>query len=263
MTQYLDQILKQLMSGDASSLNPRDIMSVSKEALRLLNKSELWDDYDIMCANLIIMISQIVYNNTDRSILFLDDGVYDLLLERYKMYDSKFQVGAPVVAFNQNGEIVTQPEFIRPISYLENAETFIKDSLYYGDLTRTPPVCSAYVQNIDRNSGRLISKKNVSVPHMYPRLVGSLDKCKFTLNKEAIENGVFKDQNVAVFERDFLRKHLQMGLIDMTTPFEMIAELKYDGISVEADVTHEILTARSRGDANNDIAADLTPILGG
>ena len=263
MTQYLDQILKQLMSGDASSLNPRDIMSVSKEALRLLNKSELWDDYDIMCANLIIMISQIVYNNTDRSILFLDDGVYDLLLERYKMYDSKFQVGAPVVAFNQNGEIVTQPEFIRPISYLENAETFIKDSLYYGDLTRTPPVCSAYVQNIDRNSGRLISKKNVSVPHMYPKLVGSLDKCKFTLNKEAIENGVFKDQNVAVFERDFLRKHLQMGLIDMTTPFEMIAELKYDGISVEADVTHEILTARSRGDANNDIAADLTPILGG
>ena len=263
MTQYLDRILKQLMSGDASSLNPRDIMSVSKEALRLLNKSELWDDYDIMCANLIIMISQIVYNNTDRSILFLDDGVYDLLLERYKMYDSKFQVGAPVVAFNQNGEIVTQPEFIRPISYLENAETFIKDSLYYGNLTSTPPICSAYVHNIDRNSGRLISKKNVSVPHMYPKLVGSLDKCKFTLNKEAIENGVFKDQNVAVFERDFLRKHLQMGLIDMTTPFELIAELKYDGISVEADVTHEILTARSRGDANNDIAADLTPILGG
>src|SRR5699024_6986175 len=44
---------------------------------------------------------------------------------------------------------------------------------------------------------------------------------------------------------------------------EMIAELKYDGISVEADVTNKILSARSRGDANNDIAADLTPILGG
>ena len=263
MTQYLDKILKQLMSGNASSLNPHDIMRVSNEALRLLNKPELWDDYDIMCANLIIMISQIVYNNTDRSILFLDDGVYDLLLEKYKMYNPKFQVGAPVVRFDQNGEIIAPPEFIRPISYLENADTFIKGSLFYNDLTRMPPVSSAYIQNIDRNSGRFISKKNINVPHMYPKLVGSLDKCKFTLNKEAIEKGVFKDSNVAVFERDFLAKHLSMGLIDMNTPFEMIAELKYDGISVEADVTHEILSARSRGDANNDIAADLTPILGG
>ena len=54
-----------------------------------------------------------------------------------------------------------------------------------------------------------------------------------------------------------------MGLIDMTTPFELIAELKYDGISVEADVTDKILSARSRGDVDNDVAADLSPILAG
>ena len=33
-----------------------------------------------------------------------------------------------------------------------------------------------------------------------------------------------------------------MCIIDMNTPFEMIAELKYDAVSVEADVTHEILS---------------------
>ena len=81
------------------------------------------------------------------------------------------------------------------------------------------------------------SKKNVNVPHMYPKLVGSLDKCKFVLDKEAIDRGVYDNESVTIFERDFLAKHLQMGLIDMNTPFEMIAELKYDGISVEADVT--------------------------
>ena len=262
MTEFLDKILKSLMGGDISVLNPYNISQVSNEAVRLINKPEL-DEYDLMCASIIIMMSQIVYNNTDRDLLFLDDGVYDLLLEKYKAYDKEFQVGAPVISFDQNGELITKQEFIRPISYLENAEEFIDSSLYFQDLTRTPPVSSAYIQNINRKSGKVIGKKNVKVPHMYPKLVGSLDKCKFTLNKEAIEKDVFDQPNVMIFERDFLAKHLQMGLIDMTTPFEMIAELKYDGISVEADVTDIILSARSRGDANNDIAADLTPILGG
>ena len=262
MSEYLDKILKSLMSGDISVLNPHNISQVSNETIRLIEKPEL-TEYDVMCANLIIMISQIVYNNTDRNILFLDDGVYDLLLEKYKKYDSKFQVGAPVISFDQNGELITNNEVIRPISYLENAEDFKQKSLYFHDLTRTPPISSRYIQTIDRNSGRIISKKNVNVPHMYPKLVGSLDKCKFTLNREAMDKGVFDEPNVAIFERDFLAKHLQMGLIDMNTPFELIAELKYDGISVEADVTDRILSARSRGDANNDIAADLTPVLGG
>ena len=43
----------------------------------------------------------------------------------------------------------------------------------------------------------------------------------------------------------------------------MIAELKYDGTSVEAEVSDHVISARSRGDTNNDIATDLTPILQG
>lgn len=263
MHEKLNKILHSLMSGNLNELNPINISEVSNETIRLLQRPVL-DEYDIMNAGIIISISQIVYNNTDRSVLFLDDGVYDLLLEKYKEYNKNFQVGAPVIRFNQDGESVSDSSYIEPMIFIDNPQEFIDKSLYIKDLTKTPPIDPAlYPENISRNSGRVISKKNINVPHMYPKLVGSLDKCKFTLNKEAMEREVFYDENVKIFERDFLAKHLQMGLIDMNTPFELIAELKYDGISVEADVTNKILSARSRGDANNDIAADLTPIIGG
>lgn len=264
MHEKLNAILQTLMDADLSCLNSDNIIAVSNETTRLLNiPDNNITEYDVACMKIIILISQIAYNNTDKTILFLDDGVYDLLLEKYKKYDSNFQVGAPVVKFDQNGEIKKEKEVIEPIIFLDNAEAFKEDSLYYEDLSKKPPINMNMFQPIERNSGKVISKRNVNIPHMYPKLVGSLDKCKFTLNKEAIERDAFNDDNVKVFERDFLGKHLQMGIIDMNTPFEMIAELKYDGVSVEADVTHEILSARSRGDANADIAADLSDILAG
>ena len=262
MYELLNRILHSLMSGNLIELNPDNITKVSNEAVRIIQKSVL-EEYDQLNASMIISISQIVYNNTDKSVLFLDDGIYDLLLEKYRNYNENFQVGAPVVYFDQDGEAVKKPEIIKPIVFLDNPEEFRQNSLYYEDLSKHPPLDMNLYKDIDRNSGRIISKINVKVPHMYPKLVGSLDKCKFTLDKEAMERDVFDDENVKIFERDFLAKHLQMGLIDYNTPFELVAELKYDGISVEADVTNKIISARSRGDANNDIAADLTPILGG
>ena len=262
MHNKLKSILNKLLSGDLSCLNTENICIVSNEALRILNKDSL-DEYDKMNTDSIISISQIVYNNTDRNILFLEDGVYDLLLERCKEYNKNFQVGSPVVRFDNNGEEVLENGFIEPFKVIENSEEFFENSLYKDDLFKTPKFDPRLYQDIDRNSGKIISKKNVNVPHMYPKLVGSLDKCKFVLDKEAIDRGVYDNESVTIFERDFLAKHLQMGLIDMNTPFEMIAELKYDGISVEADVTNKILSARSRGDANADIAADLTEVLGG
>ena len=262
MHERLNIILQKLLSGNLSVLSSDNIIQVSEDAIDLLNKPVL-DEYDVMCANIIINISQIVYNNTDRSILFLEDGIYDLLLEKYKEYDRGFQVGAPVIRFNQDGEAVSEREFIEPMTFIDNPKDFIQSSLYYEDLIKTPPMDMNLFKEIDRNSGRVISKRNINVPHMYPKLVGSLDKCKFTLDSEAMEKDSYDLDNVKIFERDFLAKHLQMGLIDMQTPFELVAELKYDGVSVEADVTYKILSARSRGDANNDIAADMTDIFGG
>ena len=91
MYNTLNQILNKLMSGDLSCLNPNNIELVSKITMDLLEKEE-FDEQDLSVASIIISISQIVYNNTDRSVLFLDDGVYDLLLEKYKLYEKNFRI---------------------------------------------------------------------------------------------------------------------------------------------------------------------------
>ena len=262
MHSKLNVILRKLLSGDFSYLSdPEQISLVSEYTLQLLNKTN-WNEYEISCASQIIAISQIVYNNTDRSILFLDDGVYDLLLEKYRNYNNNFQVGAPVLHCNNSTSFssnLSQP--IKPIIIIPDPDE-LDSSIFYDDILKMPSEL-IYPEHLNLNSGKVISKKNINVPHKYPNLVGSLDKCKFTLNKEAIDRGVFNDSNVKVFERDFLQLHYKMGIIDMNTPFEMVIELKYDGVSVEADVTDKILSARSRGDANENIAADLSEIFEG
>lgn len=263
MIQRLNDILHSLMNGDLSCLNSDNIIFVSDAAVKILNTPVL-DDTLVAVMEQIITISQIVYNNTDRDVLFLDDGVYDLLLEKDKEYNKNFQVGGPVVDFKQKGEFIESQPKVEPIIFMEDADNFIANSLYYNDLNHHPPANIPLDTTIyPEDPAKTFIKKNVNIPHMYPKLVGSLDKCKFTLNKEAIDRGVFNDPNVKIFERDFLGKHLQMGLIDMNTPFELVAELKYDGVSVEADVTNEILSARSRGDANADMAADMSYIFKG
>ena len=263
--EILQQVLSQLLNADISGITPEFTVFCGNEAMRILNKKDKLTEYDVACMNLLIQISQILYNNTDRTLLVLDDGVYDLLLERDKEYNDKVQVGAPPIDFAPNGEIPqTRAEYIKPMIFMEEPEKYFENELYFQDIGYQAPIYMNLLdQNIDRNSGRIIERKSLSVPHKYPKLVGTLDKCKFTLNKEAKERGVFDDRDVKIFERDFLGKHLQMGLFGPNDVIELDLELKYDGVSVEADVTDHIISARTRGDTDADLAADLTPILGG
>lgn len=261
--EYLQKILTQLLNADISGVNPEFIQYCGNEAMRILDKKDL-NEYDVTCMNLLIQICQIMYNNTDRSILPLDDGVYDLLLERDKAYNDKVQVGAPPIHFDSDGEIVTQQELKTPAVFMDDPEDYKENQMFADNICYSGPLYPGlYDQSIDRNAPIDNSKKSVSVAHNYPKLVGTLDKCKFTLNKEAKDRGVFDDRDVAIFERDFLGKHMQMGLFGPNDEITLILELKYDGISVEADVTDHIISARSRGDTEKDLAADLTPILGG
>lgn len=261
--EYLQRILNQLLNADISGVNPEFIQYCGNEALRILDKKEL-NEYDIACMNLIIQICQILYNNTDRSLLPLEDGVYDLLLERDKSYNDKVQVGAPPIEFKSDGEVVANSDIKTPAIFMDDPEEYKKNQMFEKDIGYAAPLYPGlYDQQIDRNAPINSAKKSVSVAHNYPKLVGTLDKCKFTLNKEAKDRGVFDDRDVAIFERDFLGKHMQMGLFGPHDKITLILELKYDGISVEADVTDHIISARSRGDTGRDLAADLTPILGG
>ena len=108
----------------------------------------------------------------------------------------------------------------------------------------------------------MISNRLRNTAHKYPQLVGTLDKAKFTLDCEAREKGVYEKDNVQIFERDFLRKHVQEGYVDPNN-ITLVLELKYDGVSVEGEVTDQVLSARTRGDTGIDKASDITPILAG
>lgn len=239
---------------------------LNEMAVYLYNKPELdIDDQDDL--HNIITICNICYNDTDKEILPIEDGVYDLILEKYKKYNPRFQVGADVVIF-ESSKKKAGPYFERPMT---DAITFMdpvndKDVFFLDDIVIDP------TKFIDRRdfenkatppSVDFITKRYRNTAHNHPELVGTLDKCKFVLDKDAIERGVFNDSNVKTVERDFFQEHLQRGIIRPDEKFDVVLELKYDGISVEADCTDEVVSARSRGDTGMDQASDLTPFLKG
>lgn len=253
-----------------SLVNNGDINSIRNESMNIVNRvmgylhNPSLTSEEIKDIEYILMISNVLYNNTDMDILLLDDGVYDLLLEKFKSVNPNFQVGAIPTVNILNNETMENREkkLINPIKRLDKEGT--KDFLYTDIMKNTyvtPGNRSGLISPIKRNQGYL-SKRMVNIKHNYPNLVGTLDKCKFVMNYQAEEKGVINDANVKIFERDFIMPLINNGII---SPHNISGEmsLKYDGISIESDVTNMIVGARTRGDAVNDIAADVTPILYG
>lgn len=260
--ELLQSMLDGLKLGKLDCMKNVDaITGINTEVVRLINQPN-WTEVDKITAKLVLEISNILYNNTDGVILLLDDGVYDMLLEGYKKYDPNFQVGAIPIRFDMSDQMIDRkkPNEGLPFTIVKDFDTM----LFYDDMTRyksdfrlssIPPF---YIDDGKKN----MNLRNIA--HNHPELVGTLDKCKFVLNKDARDRGVFDSPNVLVFERDFLGKHVVDGLINNDDVITLIAELKYDGISVEATVTDGVIVeARSRGDTAEDLSSDLTPILGG
>lgn len=257
----LEKIYFMIKSGDINTLRNLNIQNeISNIAIYLIDKQKL-DIGEQQMVDIILRISNIAYNNTSLEVLPLDDGIYDQLLEIYKKYNPNYQIGAEPVDYKEQPQNdYTESKMM--VSALSKND--IESKLYVKDLWK----------NVDRTYKKKhmlcvlaqdpITKRMINTKHSYPELVGTLDKCKFVLNHDAKEKDVFDKQSVKIFERDFIQNHLQTGIIYPAEIFEMVAELKYDGVSVEAEVYGDsIISARSRGDTAEDIATDLTPIFGG
>lgn len=262
MKNLTEEILQDVLNGryDISFSNGNNILVFVESCL---NNSITLDNSDIESIRNILTISNILYNNTDMGILLLEDGVYDLLLELYKKYDPHFQVGAiptPSVIIDNDKQISSTKEKINPIIFIPEEN---EDMLYYEELTKEKPLTKKDLLFNPLIFMNEISRRTTNTKHIYPKLVGSLDKCKFVLNKQAENKGVLDDDNVKVLERDFFQKHIMDGIIGPYQQLTMVLELKYDGTSVEAECDTRVRSARSRGDANENIAIDLTPLLGG
>lgn len=266
--QIIHDILNDVMNGSLSSLTYDNKKIINNESKRLYKEHSDVKNLsldDVICLGDIIKISNILFNNTDRSLIPLDDGVYDLLLELYKLYTPNYQVGAIPIHFKESETIKdNDTEFKYPIKFMDKDK--IEDFIFMDNImpnikpSKVDLMSSPISYMYDNNP---ISKRVLNQKHVYPKLVGTLDKCKFVLNSQAEEKGVIGDSNVLVLERDFFQQHIKNGILDPQIKIRMMLQLKYDGVSVEAEVANQLLSARGRGDANEDIAADLSPILNG
>lgn len=264
MIERLNHILRSIIKGEIGIIYSVDTLAmIQAETMRLI-ESKQWDSIDISIAQIILNICNIVYNNTD-DMCPLDDGVYDQLLELYKLYDPlNYQVGGEPININNTGRIPPngeeKPDVYSPIIF---ADPSVKDGLFFDNFMTVAKYDNRLFTEPDRTKFTPNNRTNITVPHKYPKLVGTLNKCKFTLMKEAIEAGVADDPAIKVFERDFLGSQLMRGIFNQHQNITLLLELKYDGMSVEADVCDHIISARSRGDTNQDLADDLTPVLQG
>lgn len=255
-----------LLKNDLSILNDHLSQMMNEIGIQLYETQDL-NQIQVNQLKYLIMICNLLYNRTDMDKLPIDDGFYDLLLEKYKNYDADFQVGAAVLQFQDRiaKEFVlkrtTSPIIIHkePKDQSETAQYMRSHIMQYDQSLRQEDMYRSPIHF----EQKMITKRTHNTAHEHPSLIGTLDKCKFVLMKDAIEAGCENDPNVKVLERDFFAKHLFMGLYKKDQLIRMVLELKYDGISVEADCTNVVESARTRGDTGVGVAADITPILAG
>lgn len=258
------EAIDRLLKGDANLVRDNVFRTnINTQVSRLLSQTSYTEeDYRIM--DQLLHIGNIIYNNTDLddNNQPIDNDAYDILLERYRMFNPNVQVGAEPVHFpsiNNNPNTYEQAvSFIDWIKDIPNEEEFVyKDDIFNN---RIPLPAKPFIEY----GGQVTGKKYRVVSHGNPELVGTLDKCKYVLCSQAEEKGVLDDPSVKVLERDFFGVHFKKGIINPNMIFRMLLELKYDGISVVVTIKNKrVVMAVSRGDTGMDKATDLTPVLYG
>lgn len=262
----LEDALNKLLEGDPSPVENRELFNVinmlSMEIVSI--DGELSDKY-IHALDVLIHICNIVYNNfpIDDDSLILDNGVYDLLLEKLKVYNPNFQVGAEPIVFNYEAA----PQFRKKgsVQLLSRIDIDYDKMLFYEELLPGRQCnYNNYPTQLITRTGQETGIKLRNTSHEHPDLVGTLDKCKFVLDKDAEKAEVLNDPKVKVLERDFFAPQLMSGIIDTNRTLTMIGELKYDGVSMVVHIQNRIVVrAISRGDTGMDAAVDYTPIFYG
>ena len=260
----IKEILNALITNGTNIIETHDVYIINSICLEYLNGNYS----NLNTVNDILQISNILYNNTTDTVLPLEDGVYDLVVAKYdKETNGGAPVGAPPIKIKVKNSIIGSPEVITTNDTKLEVIGFVDaDKMtYFKNI-----IANSFPNPLDfvvSNHEPIVNNQD-KIQHNYPELVGTLYKCKFVLRDDAVNNGVAEDDpSVLMFDRDFMG--LYYGIAEQICyqkgiPVELVAELKYDGISVEATVQGDtIISACSRGDTANDVATDLTPIFGG
>lgn len=258
--------LKSIFNNPLSAIESNNKKFINDITMELLNKSK-WRKDDVEKAETIIKISNCLYNNTDLDILPLDDGVYDLLLENTRNYNPGIQSGAMPENFDNTNNVFSNSngtEDVNPLYHIsdedyEKLQNMMFDSII--NMNKTFTHDEIFPTSL-LNDNDYISKRKQDTRHEHPELVGTLDKCKYVLCKDAEERGVLNDSNVKIVERDWIAPCINT-VFRQNEVVDIILSLKYDGVSIEADVNTEVISARTRGDTDLSVSSDLTPIFRG
>ena len=214
----------------------------------------------------LILICNAIYNNASNVPPVIPDDLYDRLVALCHRLNVSIPVGAPPIQFTQLPKQtedmkkgIVRDEFgrIEIVRRIPNLDRY----MFFPNVSTnmTPPIPEDFQVYADPT---LVKKKQRAVGHKWD-LCGTLEKCKFVLVSDAMENGAALDPSVNVFERDFLSRHCQEGYVNPNY-IELILSLKYDGVSVENTVDGPtIIESCTRGDLDTNEASDLTPIFGG
>ena len=261
----VSEILQRLINYGENIITQDDIIIINRLSMGFI------DGYfnDLKCINEILQISNILYNNTTKTVLPLEDGVYDLVVAKYDaLTNNGAPVGAPPIKVSVKEEDIGSDSVITSNdSKLEIVGIIDTSNMqYFKNLIHNNyPDYRDYIihDHIDP-----VVNNQTKISHNYPELVGTLHKAKFVTKYEAINSGIEEDDpSVKMFDRDFLFPYYNTAYqicARKGLPVQLIAELRYDGVSVEAEVCGDtIISACSRGDTVNDVATDLTPIFGG
>ena len=181
MKPRIQQILNDLYGGRIT-ITKDDIWMINDECLKFLYDQ----DNDLETIDAILRISNILYNNTSREVLPLEDGMYDLVIAKYnKVTGNKAPVGANPVKLDTKDNVV-------PVNLnLKEADTGLMDVMtmpevkgmwYYPQIAHElKPIPEDFTYHEDKT---LVEDAKREVSHTYPELVGTLHKCKFVTSKD-------------------------------------------------------------------------------
>lgn len=256
----LNYILEQLRNGNITpSLDNKEMLT--NELLRLLSIDK-WDNSDLEVAEIIMNIANISYNWYDSDILPIENGLYDLLSEKYKAYKPNWFSAKPTYIAPTHGADAVKDDETPPYRVVSDEEYNRSQNLLFPEIRKKTPPLRFTMDYGDIRYNENISKRLRDTKTMYPTLVGTLNKYKYVLNSQANEKGVLNNSNVTVLERDFMQPILANNILNYNS-IEMIASLKYDGVSIVATCSDIVLQAETRGDTQESVSADVTPIFYG
>lgn len=265
----MKNILKQLSQGNIQpALQNREM--INNELIRLISSSsEKWSDKDWDIAETLMNIANISYNYYDSDMLPIEDGLYDLFSEMYKKYKPNWFGATPVYISPTHGSDEVN---ISEDNKQKNVRWYrkIDDETYdrYKNLVFTELLSNTAGSLFKpKEFDEIIYKENITkrlrdTDTTYPELVGTLDKFKYVLNIQAEEKNVANNSNVSIFERDYMNPLINQNIID-TSNIKMLASLKYDGVSIVATCSDIVLQAETRGDTQESVSSDVTPIFYG